>query len=132
VLAWLVYRVSATARQLVNFTAEPISQLYTVSWACSVRSFSDDFSGDCARAQYSFDEPVLNSRTYVSGGSVSVDAGNGNPAPSLYTMSRGGYASFFINYSHQPFSASASFSLQYFFRASLQDDDYLEVNFSST
>ena len=130
VSAWLVFRAGATARQLVNFTAEPMSLLYSASRACAYRSFSDDFSGACVPVNYSFDATIPDNRTYVSGGgSVYVDAGNGNPAPSLYTESRNGYASFFIDYSPRPFSASAPFSLQYFFRASLQNTDYLEINF---
>jgi hypothetical protein len=130
VLAWLVFRSGATARQMVNFTAQPMSRLYTASRTCSVRSFSDDFSGACVRVQYSFSTSVPNNRTYVSGkGSIGLDSGEGNPAPSLYTESRNGYASFFIDYSSSPFSASAPFAFQYFFRASLTDSDYLEVNF---
>ena len=130
VLAWLVYRPGPTARQLVNFTAEPMSLLYSASRACTAGSFSDDFSGACVPVQYSFGESIPNNRTYVTpGGVVSVDSDYGNPAPSLYTGSQGGYASLFIDYSSSPFSASASLAFQYFFRASLQDDDYLEVNF---
>jgi len=132
VSAWLVFRSGATARQLVNFTAEPMSLLYSASRTCAFRSFSDDFSGACVRVQYSFSTSVPNNRTYVtpgSGGSVGLDPYTGNPAPSLYTESKNGYASFFIDYSSSPFSTSAPLAFQYFFRASLQDTDYLEVNF---
>jgi len=132
VSAWLVFRSGATARQLVNFTAEPMSLLYSASRTCAFRSFSDDFSGACVRVQYSFSTSIPNNRTYVtprSGGSVGLDPYTGNPAPSLYTESKSGYASFFIDYSSSPFSASAPFAFQYFFKASLQDSDYQEVNF---
>jgi hypothetical protein len=130
VSAWLAFRSGATARQLVNFTAEPMSLLYSASRTCALRSFSDDFSGACVGVQYSFSTSVPNNRTYVSGGgSVGLDSSAGNPAPSLYTESQNGYASFFIDYSSSPFSASAPFAFQYFFRASLRDSDYLEVNF---
>jgi hypothetical protein len=130
VSAWLVFRSGATARQLVNFTAEPMSQLYTASRACSYRSLTDSFAGGCVRANYSFSVSVPNNRTYVSGrGRVSRDIYTGNPPPSLETYSQQGYASFFIDYSRSPFSASTSFAFQYMFSNSLQDSDYIEVNF---
>ncbi|MCC5998598.1 MAG: hypothetical protein LM573_05930, partial [Thermofilum sp.] len=134
VLAWLVFRSGATARQMVNFTAQPMSRLYTASRTCSVRSFSDDFSGACARVQYSFDTSIPSNKTFVytehgKPGEVGVDQKEGNPPPSLYTESHNGYASFFIDYSSSPFSASAPFAFQYHLSASLQDTDYLEVNF---
>jgi len=66
VSAWLVYRAGATARQLVNFTTEPMSLLYSASRTCAYKSFSDDFSGACVPVNYSFDATIPNNRTYVS------------------------------------------------------------------
>jgi len=117
VSAWLVFRSGATARQLVNFTAEPMSLLYSASRACAFRSFSDDFSGACVRVQYSFSTSVPNNRTYVSGrGSVGLDSIHwATPPPPLHIVANG-YASFFIDYSSSPFSASTSFAFQYMFK----------------
>lgn len=120
----------ARARQYINFTATPMSLLSTASYSCAIYSYSDDFSSACAPVRYTFEASIPNNRTYASGGSyVLVDRYEGNPAPSLYTESRASYASLFINYSARPFSAAAGFSLQYFFRAALRDDDYLQVHF---
>jgi hypothetical protein len=130
VLAWLVFKSGPTGQQLVNFTAQPMSLLYTASRTCSYRSLTDTFAGGCVRANYSFSVSVSNNRTYVSGrGRVSLDRYTGNPAPSLETYSQQGYASFFIDYSGSPFSASTPFVFQYMFTNSLQDTDYIEVNF---
>jgi len=130
VQAWLAFRSGPTGQQLVNFTAQPMSLLYTASRTCSYRSLTDTFAGGCVRANYSFSVAVPNNRTYVSGkGTVSQDMYTGNPAPSLLTYSQQGYASFFIGYSGSPFSASTSFAFQYMYRGSLQDTDYIEINF---
>ncbi|MEM4898808.1 MAG: hypothetical protein QXM99_00205 [Thermofilum sp.] len=123
---------SVKVKQYVNFTAKPMTLLSSASYSCTPYTRSDDFSGACVPVQYTFDESIPNSRTYVtpgSGGSVGIDPTRGNPSPSLYTESKNGYASFFIDYSSRPFSASTGFSFQYFFRASLQDTDYLQVHF---
>ncbi|MEM1849447.1 MAG: hypothetical protein QW518_09540 [Thermofilaceae archaeon] len=123
---------SVKVKQFINFTAKPMTLLSSASYSCTLYTRSDDFSGACVPVQYTFTESIPDNRTYVtprSGGSVGIDPTQGNPSPSLYTESKNGYASFFINYSSQPFSASAGFSFQYFFRASLGDDDYLQVHF---
>ncbi|MEM2275309.1 MAG: hypothetical protein QXD46_08085 [Thermofilum sp.] len=123
---------SVKVRQFINFTAKPMTLLSSASYSCTPYTRSDDFSGACVPVQYTFDESIPDNRTYVtprSGGSVGIDPDEGDPSPSLYTESKNGYASFFINYSSRPFSASASFSFQYFFRASLRDTDYLQVHF---
>ncbi|MEZ0345890.1 MAG: hypothetical protein ABWK01_05005, partial [Infirmifilum sp.] len=131
VLATARFQVGgAKAQQFINFSATPMSLLSTASRSCTAVTKYDDFSGACTPVQYSFDLSVSNNRTYVSGGStVYLDISNGNPKPSLYTESKSGYASFFIDYSQQPFGASASFSFQYSFKASLQDADYIQVHF---
>ncbi|MEM0094296.1 MAG: hypothetical protein QW753_08020, partial [Thermofilum sp.] len=121
---------SVNVKQYVNFTAKPMTLLSSASYSCTPYTRSDDFSGACVPVQYTFAESIPNNRTYVTpGGSVGIDPYSGNPSPSLYTESKNGYASFFIDYSSRPFSASTGFSFQYFFRASLQDTDYLQVHF---
>ncbi len=120
----------AKLQQYINFSASPMSLLSSASYSCTTSTSSDSFAGACTPVQYSFSLSVPNNRTYVSGkGTVYRDPYNGNPAPSLYTESSGGYTAFFIDYSPSPFSASTSFSFQYFFKASLQDTDYIQVNF---
>ena len=132
VSAWLAFKSGATAKQLVNFTAEPMSLL--ANWTCALKSFSDDFSGACVRAYYSFNISIPNNRTYISEGSgpqaiISIVNDKGDPPPSLHTAAHNGITSFFVNYSSSPFSASTSFAFQYLLGASIADDDYLEVNF---
>jgi len=131
VLATARYNAStAQVAQYINFSAQPMSLLSSASYSCSAYTRSDDFATACVPTQYIFSTSLPNNRTYVSGGgTVYQDPSAGNPAPSLYTESQKGYAAFFLDYSAQPFSASAPFSFQYFFRASLQDTDYIQLHF---
>ncbi|UNQ73971.1 hypothetical protein [Infirmifilum sp. NZ] len=131
VLTTARYTVStAQVAQYINFSAQPMSLLSSASYSCSAYTRSDDFANACTATQYTFDALPPNSMNYTSGKSqVYLASSIGKPEPSLYTESQQGYAAFFLDYSAQPFSASAPFSLQYYFKASLQDKDYIQLHF---
>jgi len=131
VLATARYNAStAQVAQYINFSAQPMSLLSSASYSCSAYTRSDDLTATCTATQYTFNALPPNSRNYTSGGSqVDLASSFGNLAPSLYTESKNGYAAFFLDYSAQPFSASAPFSFQYYFTGSLKDSDYIQLHF---
>ncbi|MEM3944560.1 MAG: hypothetical protein QXJ59_10795, partial [Thermofilaceae archaeon] len=128
---------SVKVKQYVNFTAKPMTLLSSASYSCTLYTRSDDFSGACIPVQYTFDTSIPNNRTYTYGArsTVSRDTNFGRPAPSLRTSATRspgvsyGYASFFIDYSSQAFSASTSFSFDYYLSSTLGVSDYLQVHF---
>jgi hypothetical protein len=119
-----------TAVQLINFTAEPMSKLYQQTFYCGVSQLYDGFSGYCNKYATGFGDVAL--RFITSGDSVVYNAtGNGNPPPSVYTEGHNGYGGAFLNLSSWVggLPATGNFSIQYFFKASITGDDYMQLNF---
>lgn len=69
----------ATAVQLVNFTAEPMSKLYQQTFYCGVSQLYDYFSGYCSRYATGFGDVTLKYITTSGGSAAYLDTSFGNP-----------------------------------------------------
>jgi hypothetical protein len=121
----------ATAVQLVNFTAEPMSKLYQQTFYCGVSQLYDSFSGYCNNYATGFGDVALTFITTSGGSEAYLDTGNGNPPPSVFTRGRNGYGGAFLNLSSWigGLPATGSFSIQYFLQAAITGTDYIQLNF---
>jgi len=89
----------ATAVQLVNFTAEPMSKLYQQTFSCGVSQLYDYFSGYCSRCATGFGDVTLKYITTSGGSAAYLDTSFGNPLPSIYAEGKNGYGGAFLNLS---------------------------------
>jgi hypothetical protein len=121
----------ATAVQLINFTAEPMSRLYEQTFYCGVLQLYDDFSNYCRRYATGFGDVALRFITTSSLSEAYVDTDDGNPPPSVFTRGRNGYGGAFLNLSSWigGLPATGDFSIQYFLQAAITGTDYIQLNF---
>ncbi len=112
--AWLT-QGGATAVQLINFTAEPMSKLYQQTFYCGVSQFYDDFSDYCNTYTTGFDAVPLK---FATTGSSSVEV---TKAGHVRTRAEYGYAVAFLNLSSWigGLPATDSFSIQYRLKSEL-------------
>jgi hypothetical protein len=118
----------ASAVQLVNFTAKPMTKLYTETFSCGVSTFSERFDY-CSPVSYSYgwdgasNASLINLPyqvvTYGSEAWVEVSNGVGNPGPSLRTVVDGaasdgyGVAALVIDLSSLLPTTQAAISIQH-------------------
>jgi hypothetical protein len=135
VLARAVLRQSgATAVQLMNFTAQPMTRLYSQTFSCPPSTHADGFSGYCTTRATGFpDASLLKFYTWsAAGGSEAyLDESFGNPKPSVYTEGKNGYGAAFVNLTRWigGLPATGNLTVQYYLQAAITSDDYLQLNF---
>jgi hypothetical protein len=124
----------ATAVQLVNFTAEPMSKLYQQTFYCGVSQLYDGFSGYCSTYTTGFSDVTLK-YSYTAGtpSKAYLATSFGNPAPSVYTKGERGYGAAFLNLSSWigGMPATGSFSIQYYLDTALSTkySSDMQINF---
>ncbi len=120
----------ATAVQLVNFTAEPMTKLYQQTFSCGVSTFSEPFNY-CSPVSYSYgwdgasNTTLINLPyqvvTYGPEAWVEVSSNVGNPRPSLRTLVDGaasdryGVAALVIDVSSLSPTTQATISIQHLY-----------------
>ena len=121
----------ATAVQLINFTAEPMSKLYQQTFYCGVSQLYDGFSGYCNNYATGFGDVALRFITTSGGSAAYIDPWNGNPPPSVYAEGKNGYGGAFLDLSSWigGLPATGSFSIEYFLQAAITGTDYIQLNF---
>ncbi|CCC81164.1 hypothetical protein [Thermoproteus tenax] len=116
VLAQAVFQNGGiSAVQLVNFTALPMSRLYSYVFTCPSYSISS----------FNSSSPWL---YLITTGKSEANVTSGI----LYTDGKNGWAAGFVNVTQwlgSPIPASSSFTVYYYLQASLTGNDYLQVNF---
>jgi hypothetical protein len=126
----------ATAVQLINFTAEPMTKLYQQTFSCGVSTFSEPFNY-CSSVSYSYgwdgasNTTLINLPyqvvTYGPEAWVEVSSTVGNPRPSLRTMVDGaasdqyGVAALVIDVSSLGLTTQATISIQHMYGVTIFD-----------